>query len=102
MEITQAIIAGMFTILGVWFKHYLENRGKEEGRPPKKYVSPKEQMKKGLKRVLLAFFFMIIISASANPQDKSTGMAIFAMLSFVILFYGIWLILKGFLRMIFS
>ena len=101
--LTQAIISGIFTIIGIWYKNKLDNNSKTiNGISTKTYVKPKEQMKKGVKRIILAFFIMVMISIYFQQGEKSTIASIFAIVSLIILFYGIWLIIKGFFRMVFS
>jgi hypothetical protein len=101
--ITQAIIAGIFTIIGIWYKQWLEDNRKNGGsKPAKVYVAPKEQMKKGLKRVGLSLFLILLSESIFDKGEQPPIETFFGLIILSILFYGIWLTLKGVFRMIFS
>lgn len=113
--IIQGLIAGVFTLIGIYFKHRLENknttstsstnsRNSRKSTIPK---TPKQDIKKGCGLSILGFILIIIIgsifgSSSNSPQEPTTFQMIVSVLVLMLLFYGFWRILKGMFKFIVS
>ncbi|MBP6585644.1 MAG: hypothetical protein KA215_08280 [Flavobacterium sp.] len=107
--LTQAIIGGIFSLIGVWFKHRLENRSQrpsnQRGAAAKPIIPPKEIIRKGIKRffwgVLLILIMTFIMHDNPTDSDKFVP-SVIGLLGFFTFFSGIWLFLKGIFKYIFS
>lgn len=107
--ITQAVIGGIFSLVGVWLKHRLENRSQLRGNSkvssPKIYVPPKEIIRKGIKRFFWGVGLILIMSfiMPDNPTDSEKFLpSVIGLFGFFTFFSGIWLFLKGAVKYIFS
>lgn len=108
--VTQAIIGGIFSLIGVWLKYRLENRNQSlsnsKATVQKTYTPPKELIRKGIKRffwgvaLILVTVFMMP-DKNAIESDKYLP-SVIGLFGFFIFFSGNWLLLKGVVKYIFS
>jgi hypothetical protein len=103
--ILQSIIAGIFALFGVWLKHKLERNTANNnsiGKPPKVFISPSQEMRKGIVRVFVGFVIAAMFSGMCEGGTSSPVYTYISIFPLAIIMFGFFLIFKGFCRKIFS
>ncbi|WP_069470470.1 hypothetical protein [Candidatus Marithrix sp. Canyon 246] len=96
MEILAALIAGFFTLAGIWLRHYLTN----QTEAPKQETIKKRKSRRGkglfIFVVNIFAFLYIVLEAFNNSELPGTWTLLFLLFSLsVIPIYSIYLMIKG-------
>lgn len=108
MEILAALLAGFFTLAGIWLQNYLTNKKNEKQiymdrviEPPKQETIKKRKSRRGKGLLIFVvnifvFLYIVLEAFSNNLQIPGTWTLLLILFSLsVVPIYSIYLMIKG-------